>query len=116
MTFKRPSGALERARPCPRPLCGGAGRLSADVDRVIFTCTRCSTQLGMQRCPGGHEVAFALSGDDARVLLEHEATIDESLALLGLDLVEAISVRNGRLGATCHVCGEWATLPVADPA
>lgn len=104
--------AYERARPCPTPMCGGTGRLEAERDRVVLSCSGCHGCWGMQRCPQGHAVAFALAGDDATLLEALEADVDRAVSLLGLQLVQPIGVREGRFGALCRVCGAWTMLPL----
>jgi hypothetical protein len=103
---------LERARPCPTPLCGGTGRLFVEPDRVMLSCSWCDGRWGMQRCPEGHPVPFALAADDAELLKGMEADVADSGELLGLDLVRPIGVRDSRFGALCPICAAWTLLPI----
>jgi hypothetical protein len=104
--------AFDRARPCPTPMCDGTGRLAAERDRVVLSCLVCNGRWGMQCCPRGHPVPFALAEDDGDLLANYEADVDDAPSLLGLQLVEPIGVREGRFGALCRECGAWTVLPI----
>ena len=108
------SRSFDRALPCPTPLCGKTGRLTTvERDRVVISCASCGGRWGMQRCPRGHPVPFALAGDDAQLLADREAEVDASFDVLGLQLVQPIGIRDGRFGTLCRSCDDWTVLPLS---